>query len=69
MALNGRLAHAPRRQLSGEKRSRQSVTGAAESDPNRRFATLKCRSAKGLFDDLVSAAEQPYRQTIPAKFY
>jgi hypothetical protein len=35
MALNGRPAQAPRRQLSGEKRSRQPVNGAAESDPKR----------------------------------
>jgi hypothetical protein len=27
-------------------------------DPERRFTTLKCRTAKGLFDHLVGAAEQ-----------
>jgi hypothetical protein len=41
------------RQLSREVRTRQLITGAAVHDPNRRFATLDYRTAKGLFDHLV----------------
>ena len=41
LALNGRPVQAPRRQLSGEKRSPQPVTGAAGPDPKRHFSTVK----------------------------
>ncbi len=30
----------------------------AAFDPQRRFATVKCRTAKGLFDHLIGDAEQ-----------
>jgi hypothetical protein len=33
------------------------MIGAAEIDPKRRFATLYCRIAKGLFDNLVGGSE------------
>lgn len=40
------------------KLPRQSVTGAAVVDPNRRFARVICRTAKGLADHLVGAGEK-----------
>ena len=34
---------------------------AAESDPNRRFATISCCIAKGLFDHLICGHKQGLR--------
>ena len=34
------------------------MIGAAVVDPQRHFAAVKCRSAKGLFDHYVGAAER-----------
>jgi hypothetical protein len=53
LALNGHNSGGPARQLSKENRPRQPFTGAADFDPQRHFANVKWRSAKGLFDHLV----------------
>ena len=44
--------------LLGAKLPRLSVTSEAVFDPQRRFTPINCRTAKGLFDHLVSAGEQ-----------
>jgi hypothetical protein len=49
------------RQLLGVKQPRQPTSGAADFDPSRHFATVKCRIAKGLFDHLVGGREQGLR--------
>jgi len=56
LALNGTEGGRPARQLSEEVRTRQLMTGAAVHDPERHFATVICRIAKGSFEHLVDAA-------------
>jgi hypothetical protein len=48
LALNRRPRHGQARQVLGEDRSRQPMTGAAVHDPSRRLATrLRCNAARG----------------------
>jgi hypothetical protein len=49
------------RQLSGEDLPLQPRTGAAVPDPQRHFATVNYRIAKGLFDNLVGGGKQGLR--------
>ena len=68
LAHPGRHTHASGRLLSGEDRSRPPLVGAAVHDPERHFATVNYRTAKGLFDHLVSAAEQGERKCNAKRF-
>jgi hypothetical protein len=63
LTRNGHYGQAPSRQLSGEDRPRQPLPGAAVVDPQRHFATIFCRIAKGLFDHLVGGGEQRLRDS------
>ena len=80
LALNRRPRHGKARQVLGEDRSRQPVVGAAESDPERPFATVNYCIAKGLFEGLIKPVihaitnlrgqhktELPQRRTIDAE--
>jgi hypothetical protein len=57
-ALIRRASRAPPCPLLEVFLPRLQSRGAAVHDPNRRFATLNCRGAKGLFDHVVGADER-----------
>jgi len=61
MALSRHVGPRQPRQLSGVKRTPQISAAAAANDPERRFATVNCRGAKGLLDHLVGKGEQRSR--------
>jgi hypothetical protein len=61
MALNCLHGERSTRQLLGDDLPRPPFTGAAVHDPQRHFAPVNCRTAKGSFDHLVSGHKKGLR--------